>query len=62
MANGPLSADPSFLATKTIDPVQQAVDNYILMERKARAWDDLRAVAIVERWEKVLALMDLKGV
>jgi hypothetical protein len=26
-----------------VDPVQQAVDNYLLMERKARAWDALRA-------------------
>ena len=24
------------------DPVQRAVDNYLLMERKARAWDGLR--------------------
>lgn len=24
------------------DPVQQAVDDYLLMERKARAWDELR--------------------
>lgn len=27
------------------DPVQQAVDDYLLMERKARAWDALRAQA-----------------
>lgn len=27
------------LAAKPVDPVQQAVDDYILMERKARAWD-----------------------
>lgn len=40
--------------------VDQAVDDYLLMERKARAWDDLRAVAVVERWGKVLALMDMK--
>lgn len=25
--------------SQAVDPVQQAVDNYILMERKARAWD-----------------------
>lgn len=28
---------------REVDPVQQAVDDYILMERKARAWDILRA-------------------
>lgn len=22
------------------DPIQQAIDNYITMERKAKAWDD----------------------
>lgn len=47
-------------AHREADPVQQAVDDYILMERKARAWDDLYAVAVVERWTKVLALMDMK--
>jgi hypothetical protein len=26
---------------EALDPVAQAVDNYIMMERKAKAWDDL---------------------
>jgi hypothetical protein len=30
------------------DPVAQAVDDYLLMERKARAWDELRAVVGAE--------------
>jgi hypothetical protein len=28
----------------TIDPVTKAVDDYLLMERKARAWDELLRV------------------
>jgi hypothetical protein len=32
-------------ANRQADPVQQAVDNYLLMERKARAWDALRKTA-----------------
>lgn len=27
------------------DPIQQAVDNWLLMERKAQAWDDLGRLA-----------------
>ena len=30
------------LVLKPVDPIQQAVDDYLLMERKARAWDILR--------------------
>lgn len=37
-----------------VDPIAQAVDDYLLMERKARAWDELRAMAGGE----VLAMMD----
>ena len=47
-------------ANRQHDPVQQAVDNYILMERKARAWDDLKRWLETDRavvpW--VLAKMD----
>jgi hypothetical protein len=30
------------------DPIAQAVDDYLMMERKARAWDELRAVVGAE--------------
>ena len=35
-----------------VDPVQQAVDNYLLMERKARAWDRWREM-VGERSEHI---------
>ena len=35
------------------DPIAQAVDDYLLMERKARAWDALR-----ERWSAVSEVVD----
>lgn len=28
--------------SQPIDPIQKAVDDYLLMEAKARAWDELR--------------------
>lgn len=40
-----------------VDPIQQAVDDYLLMERKARAWDELRS-ALFPSERRVLALMD----
>jgi hypothetical protein len=39
------------------DPIAQAVDDYLLMERKARAWDALRAQLFPSE-SRVLALMD----
>lgn len=33
-----------WLLPKPVDPVAKAVDDYILMERKAQAWDELRAL------------------
>ena len=42
------------------DPLQQAVDNYLLMERKARAWDAM--LALYERHDtQVLHLDVVKG-
>lgn len=32
-------------ALDVLDPVAKAVDDYLLMERKARAWDELRVFA-----------------
>lgn len=45
-----------------VDPVAKAVDDYILMERKARAWDELRALVLQSRDEiapAVARLMDV---
>lgn len=39
------------------DPIQQAVDDYLLMERKARAWDQLRDLLFPSE-SRVLAEMD----
>lgn len=44
------------------DPIQQAVDDYLLMERKARAWDELRSKLEMDPLRGgvvgVLAMMD----
>lgn len=49
-------------AYKPVDPIAKAVDDYLLMERKARAWDELRAVyapiAGVVHAAEVVATMD----
>lgn len=31
--------------------IQQALDDYLLMERKARAWDEMRSRAVIA-WDK----------
>ena len=50
-----------YLRTETIkptsDPVAKAVDDYLLMERKARAWDELRR-RLFPSEARVLAEMD----
>jgi hypothetical protein len=40
------------------DPIQEAVDDYILMERKAKAWDALYAKAMRDWAQSRLADMD----
>jgi len=40
------------------DAINKCIDGYLLMERKARAWDALQAKATTEGWAKVIATMD----
>ena len=44
-AGGVVAVHPDHAPRFYAAPIQQAVDNYLLMERKARAWDELRAFA-----------------
>lgn len=43
----------------TPDPVQKAIDDYLLMERKARAWEKLRMLATMRSrdWPELLDVM-----
>lgn len=40
------------------DALNKCIDDYLLVERKARAWDALQATATAEGWAKVIATMD----
>jgi hypothetical protein len=44
--------------SETDKAVNKCIDDYLLMERKARAWDKMRAQAVVWHQPEVVAQMD----